>query len=181
MLKNLIAALPRGLGAAVLCVGALTQAQAQTQAPAQFAPSRIGVVFTERLMTESKMAKAADAQIEAEFSKRQKANDEMVAKFKKMSEKFDADASRMSDLERTKRTRELFDMEKDVQRTQREFQEDLLQRKNEARAAIAQKAYKLIEQIAEQEHLDVVLQETAWSSPRVDITDKILKLLDQGK
>jgi outer membrane protein len=70
-------------------------------------------------------------------------------------------------------------MEKDVQRMQREFNEDLFQRKNEERAAIAQRASKLIEQVAEQEHLDVVLQESVWTSPRIDITDKILKLLDK--
>ena len=171
MLKNLIAILPRGLVLAALCVGTLAHAQS--------APSRIGVVFTERLMTDSKLAKEADAKIQAEFSKRQKANDDMVAQFKKMSDKFDADAPKLNDLERTRRTRELLDMEKDVQRMQREFQEDLFQRKNEERASIAQKAYKIIEQIAEQDHLDVVLQEAAWSSPRIDITDKVLKQLDK--
>ena len=170
MLKTL-KALPGTLLLAALCTAPLAQAQT--------APSRIGFVFTERLMTESKMAKAADAKIQAEFSKRQKTTEEMVAKFKQMSEKFDADAPRLTDIERTRRARELFDMEKDVQRMQREFQEDLFQRKSEERAAIAQKAYKLIEQIAEQEKLDAVLQEAAWSSPRIDITDKILKLLDK--
>jgi outer membrane protein len=170
MLNNLIAALPRSLLLGVLCAGAMAQAQAQ---------SRIGYVFTERLMTDSKMAKAADAKIEAEFSKRQKANEDQLARFKQLSLKFEADAPRLSDLDRTRRARELFEAEKDMQRMQREFQEDLLQRKNEERAAIAQKAYKLIEQIAEQEKLDVVLHESAWVSPRVDITDKILKLLDK--
>lgn len=173
MLKTMLASLPRSLALAALFACSL--AHAQDSLP----PSRIGVVVTERLMTESKMAKAADAKIQAEFSKRQKANEDAVARFKSASEKFDADAPKLSDFERTKRARELFEMEKDVQRMQREFQEDLLQRKNEERAAIAQKAYKLIEQIAAQDHLDVVLQETAWSSPRVDITDKILKLLDK--
>ena len=171
MLKNLIAALSKGLVLAALCASSLAQAQSST--------GRIGFVFTERLMSESKLAKAADAKIQAEFSKRQKANDEMVAHFKQMSDKFDAEAPKLSDLERTRRTRELLDLEKDVQRMQREYQEDLFQRKNEERAAIAQKAFALIQQVAEQEHLDVVLQEAAWSSPRVDITDKILKLLDK--
>jgi len=170
MLKNL-KALPGTLLLAGLCAAPLAQAQN--------APSRIGFVFTERLMTESKMAKAADAKIQAEFSKRQKTTEEMVTKFKQMSEKFDADAPRLSDIERTRRARELFDMEKDVQRMNREFQEDLMQRKSEERAAIATKAFKLIEQIAEQEKLDAVLQEAAWSSPRIDITDKILKQLDK--
>jgi outer membrane protein len=171
MLKNLTAALPKALAMAALCACAMAQAQN--------GPSRIGFVFTERLMTESKLAKAADAKIEAEFSKRQKANREMIARLKALSEKFDADSVNLVEPERTKRWREVADLEKDVQRTQREFNEDLLQRKSEERAYIAQKAYKLIEQIAEQEKLDVVLQESAWSSPRIDITDKIIKLLDK--
>jgi outer membrane protein len=183
MLNKVIASMPRRLLLAAVCAGALAQAHAQVQAPATgvpgAAPSRIGFVFTERLMTESKLAKAADAKIQAEFSKRQKQVDEMVQKFKGAREKFDQDAPKLSDLDRTKRTRELLDMEKDLQRMQREYSEDLFQRKNEERAAIAQKAYKLIEQVAEQDHLDVVLQESVWASPRIDITDKILKLLDK--
>jgi hypothetical protein len=54
-------------------------------------------------------------------------------------EKFDDDAPKLSDIDRTRRTRELLDMEKDVQRMQREFNEDLFQRKNEERAAIARR------------------------------------------
>ena len=176
MLKNLIASLPRSLPGALLILAAVVASAPMAHAQTT---GRIGFVFTERLMTESKMAKAADAKIQAEFSKRQKTTEEMVARFKQMSEKFDADAPRLTDIERTRRARELFDMEKDVQRMNREFTEDLMQRKGEERAAIAQKAFKIIEQIAEQEKLDAVLQEAAWSSPRIDITDKILKLMDK--
>ena len=171
ILKNVTTSLPRLLAMAALCACSMAQAQNS--------PSRIGFVFTERLMTESKLAKAADAKIEAEFSKRQKANKDMVSRWKVLSEKFDADSATLVEPERTKRWREVVELEKDVQRTQREFNEDLLQRKSEERANIAQKAYKLIEVIAEQEHLDVVLQESAWSSPRIDITDKIIKMLDK--
>jgi outer membrane protein len=174
MLKKSLASLPRSLVLALLCAGAMAQASAQTAAP-----GRIGFVYTERLMTESKLAKAADAKLQAEFSKRQKQVDDMLLRYKQSREKFDDEAPKLSDVDRTKRTRELLDMEKDVQRMQREYNEDLFQRKNEERAAIAQKAYKLIEQVAEQEHLDVVLQEAIWTSPRIDITDRILKLLDK--
>jgi outer membrane protein len=173
MLKKSLAALPRSLVLALLCAGAMAQASAQS------GMSRIGFVYTERLMTESKLAKAADAKLQSEFSKRQKQLDDAVQKYKVSREKFDDEAPKLSDVDRTKRTRELLDMEKDVQRMQREYNEDLFQRKNEERAAIAQKAYKLIEQVAEQDHLDVVLQEAIWTSPRIDITDRILKLLDK--
>jgi outer membrane protein len=172
MLNTVTASLPKRL-ALVLALCACSLAQAQN------APSRIGFIYTERLMTESKLAKAADAKIEAEFSKRQKAIQETISRFKAMSDKFDAEAPTMAEPERTKRARELIDLDKDVQRTQREFREDLIQRKSEERASIAAKAYKLLEQIAEQEKLDVVLQESIWVSPRIDLTDKVLKALDK--
>ena len=156
-----------------LTLGACGMAQAQSS------PSRIGFVFTERLMTESKMAKAADAKIEAEFSKRQKSIQDTVTRFKSMEAKFETDAPTLPELERTRRARELLDLEKDVQRTQREFREDLIQRKSEERATIAAKAYKLLEQIAEQEKLDIILQESIWVHSRIDLTDKVIKLLDK--
>lgn len=181
MLNTMLASRSRGLAMsmALAACAAFSALPARAQEQAQGAPSRIGIVITERLMTESKLAKAADAKIQTEFLARQKSNEEMVARFKALSQKFDAEAPRLSDADRTRRAREVFDMEKDVQRTQRDYQEDLFQRKSEERANIAQKAYKLIEQIAEQEHLDIVLQEAAWSSPRIDITDKVIKLLDK--
>jgi outer membrane protein len=175
MLNKSIASLPKSLALAAVCAGALLHLNAQ----AQTATGRIGYIYTERLMTESRLAKVADEKIQAEFSKRQKQVDEMVKRYKTLREKFDEDAPKLNDVDRTRRTRELLDMEKDVQRMQREFNEDLLQRKNEERAAIAQRAFKLIEQVAEQEHLDVVLQEAIWVNSRIDITDKILKLLDK--
>lgn len=161
----------RSLAVLALCAGSVAQAQT--------APSRVGFVSTERLITESKLSKAADAKIEAEFSKRQKAIQENIARFKAMSDKYDSEALTLSEPERTKRARELLDMDKDVQRQQREFREDLITRKSEERTAIWQRAHKVVEQIAEQEKLDVVLVEAFWFSNRVDLTDRVLKQLDK--
>lgn len=176
MLKIAIASLSKRVAVLAVCASAMGLAQAQALAPAG---SRIGFISPERLFTESKLAAAADAKIEAEFSKRQKALQELVTQFKGMSDKFDADAPHMTEMDRTRRTREIIDLDKDLQRKQREFREDLMQRKNEERANISQKAYKLIQKLAEEEKLDIVLQEAAWISPRIDITDKILKQLDK--
>lgn len=172
MLNIVSASMPkRLLLVAALCVCSLAQAQR--------APSRIGIVYIERLMIESKMAKAADAKIEAEFSKRAKAVQDQIAHFKAMSDKFDGEAPTLAESDRIRRARELLDLEKDVQRAQREFREDLIQRKSEERDNIGVKAKKIIEQIAEQEQLDVVLQDPVWFSARIDLTDKVLKALDK--
>ena len=173
MLTTSCATLSKRLALLALCACALAPAQAQMQG------SRVAYVATERLTTESKLAKAAETKIEAEFSKRDKAIQDQIALVKTLEKKFEVDAPSLNEAERTRRTRELLDMDKDLQRKQREFREDLMQRKNEERANIAQKAYKIIEQIAAEERIDVVLYEAGWFNPRIDITDKILKQLDK--
>lgn len=173
MLKTAFTSMSKQLLLFALCAIPVAHAQAQ------MAGSRVAYVATERLMTESKLAKTADAKIEAEFSKRDNSINEQIASVRALSEKFEREAAKLTELDRTRRTRELIDMEKDVQRKQREFREDLMQRKNEERANIAQRAYKIIELIAAQENLDVVIYEAGWHNPRIDITDKILKQLDK--
>ena len=44
-----------------------------------------------------------------------------------------------------------------------------------------EKADKAIKQIAETEKFDLILQEAVWRSPRLDITDRVIKALSDGK
>jgi outer membrane protein len=70
------------------------------------------------------------------------------------------------------------DQERDLQRKQREFQEDLNQRKNEELAAVVERANRVIRQIFETEKYDAILQEVVFAGPRVDITDKVIRALN---
>ena len=81
--------------------------------------------------------------------------------------------------ERGKRQRELAEMDKDFQRRQREFREDLNQRRNEELAVVLERANKVIKQIAEAEKYDIIFQEAVYASPRIDITEKVLKALNK--
>jgi outer membrane protein len=141
--------------------------------------SRVAFVSAERVLREATPAKAATLKIEQEFSKREKELQDMAARLKSMSDKLDKDAAVLSDSDRIKRQRELADLDKDFQRKQREFREDLNQRRNEELAIVLERVTKVIKQIAEQEKYDMVFQEAAYVSPRVDITDKVLKALNK--
>ena len=140
--------------------------------------SKIGFVSTERIFREAAPAKAAQAKIEQEFSRRDKELQDMAARLKAMSDKLDKDAAVLSESDRVKRQRELADLDKDFQRKQREFREDLNQRRNEELATVLEKTNKVIRQIAEAEKYDIVFQEAVYASPRIDITDKVLKALN---
>jgi outer membrane protein len=143
------------------------------------ADDRIGFVNAERIIRESVPAKAAQQKIEQEFSKRDKDLQEMAMRLKSMVDKFDKDAPLLSDGERMKRQRELADLDKDFQRKQRELREDFNQRRNEELAAVNDRITKVIKHIAEAEKYDIVLQEAVYFSPRIDITDKVLKALNR--
>lgn len=141
--------------------------------------SRVGFVSTERIFREAAPAKAAQAKIEQEFSRRDKELQEMAGRLKSMSEKLDKEAAVLSDSDRVKRQRDLADLDKDFQRKQREFREDLNQRRNEELAVVLERTNKVIKQIAETEKYDIVFQEAVYASPRIDITEKVLKALNK--
>ncbi len=140
---------------------------------------KVGVVNTERIFREATPYKAAQSKIEQEFSKRQKDLEAMATRVKSMADRLDKDAAVLSESDRNKRQRELVEADKDFQRTQREFKEDLNQRRNEEMANVIDRTNRVIKQIAETEKYDLVLQEAVYISPRVDITDKVLKALSK--
>lgn len=140
---------------------------------------KVGFVSTERIFREAAPAKTANAKIEQEFSKRDKELQDMGARLKTMADKLDKDAPVLSEADRGRRQRELGDLDKDFQRRQREFREDLNQRRNEELATVLDRTNRVIKQIAEAEKYDIVFQEAVYISPRIDITDKVLKALNK--
>ena len=146
---------------------------------AQAQEVKVGFVSTERIFREAAPAKTANAKIEQEFSKRDKELQDMGARLKGMADKLDKDAPVLSEVDRGRRQRELSDLDKDFQRRQREFREDLNQRRNEELATVLERTNRVIKQIAEQEKYDIVFQEAVYISPRIDITDKVLKALNK--
>jgi outer membrane protein len=84
----------------------------------------------------------------------------------------------MSETQRRNREREFGEMNREFQRNQREFREDLNQRRNEELAQVVEQANRVINQIAEQEKYDLILQDAVYRSPRIDITDKVIKALE---
>lgn len=146
---------------------------------AQAQEMKIGFVSTERIFREAAPAKAANAKIEQEFSRRDKELQDLAARLKNASDKLDKDAPVLSESDRIRRQRELGELDKDFQRKQREFREDLNQRRNEELATVLDKTNRVIKQIAESEKYDIVFQEAVYISPRIDITDKVLRALNK--
>lgn len=165
------------LAAVGLLLAAPTLASAQQDA----APAKIGFVSLERIIRESSAAKAAQDRIQQEFSRRDKDLQDTAARLKQLSEKLERDAPVVAEGERLRRQRELADLDREFQRKQREFREDINQRRNEELATVIERANRVIRQIAEQEKYDLIFQDAVHVSPRIDMTEKVLRALNQAK
>lgn len=138
---------------------------------------KIGFVNTERVFREAAPAKRAQQKLEREFA----ARNAELAKLEKQGRDLQAELERdnvtMSDAVRREKERQLADASRSFQRLQRELREDLNQRRNEALAGVQEAATRVINQIAEQERFDLILQEAVFASGKIDITDKVIKAL----
>ena len=141
---------------------------------------KIGFVSTERIMRDSSPAKAAQAKIEQDFSRREKELQDLGNKLRSASERLEKDSAVLADNDRQRRQREIAEMDRDFQRRQREFREDLNQRRNEELSAVLERANRAIKEIAEREKFDLILQEAVFVSPRLDITELVVKQLNAG-
>ena len=162
-------------------IAAIALVVAAPQVLAQDAGTRVAVVNSEKVFNESNLAKAMQTRLQNEFTKRQNDLRDSAQKIQTAAEKLDRDAAVMNEAERVRRQRELADQDRELQRKQREFTEDLNQRTFEERAKIAEKANAVLRQIAEQRKLDIIVQEAAFVSPKVDITDDVIKALNSQK
>jgi outer membrane protein len=150
-------------------------------AAAQAQELKIGYVNSERVMREAVPAKAAQAKLETEFSKREKDLTDLGARLKTAADKLEKEAPALSETERSRRQRDLVEQDREFQRKRREFQEDLNTRKNEELSAVLERANKVIKQIFDQEKYDLIVQDAVHWSARVDITKKVIDALNAGK
>ncbi|MBI5753024.1 MAG: OmpH family outer membrane protein [Hydrogenophilales bacterium] len=144
---------------------------------AMAAESKIGFVNTERIFRESAPAVRASKKLEKEFAAREQEIQKLAKQFRDLQAHLEKETVTMSEGERRNKERDLANLNRDLQRSQREFREDLNVRQNEERAAFQDRVNKAIGDLAEKEKFDLVLQEAVYVSNRIDITDKVLRAL----
>lgn len=169
--------------AALAAVLAASGVRAQTAAPAAAAGSggqtRVAVVSLERILRDAPVAQTAQKRIETEFAKRDQELKDVAARVQKMQEALQRDAVTLSEADRRNRERDLGEATRDFQRKQQEFREDFERRRKEEFNGIIQKADAAVKKIAETDRIDIVFQPTVYANPRIDITDRVIKMMAQ--
>jgi outer membrane protein len=145
-----------------------------------YAEGKIGFVNLDRILRDAAPAQRAQKKIEAEFAKREQELGRSAEQLKRLQDTLEKNSMTMPESERRNREREFNDANREFQRKQREFREDLNTRRNEELSGILERANRVVRQIAESEKFDLIFQEAVFASPRVDITDKVIRALDDS-
>jgi outer membrane protein len=148
---------------------------------AEAAEMKIGFVDVERIRRESAPAERASKQLEKEFAPRAQDLQRREVQIKTLQGQLEKDGMTIGDSDRRGKEQELSRMTVDFQRVQREYREDLNMRRNQELATLFERVDRVIKQIADAEKFDLILQEAVFRSPRIDITDRVLKVLAEGK
>lgn len=141
---------------------------------------KIGVVNTEKILRESQPALAAHKKIDQEFLPRDAEIKEMAEQTRVMQDRLEKKGATLSDTDRLELERELANLSRTYQRAQRQMREDLTARQNEEYGVILNLIDQAIQQIAEKERYDLILQlqDSVYRSQRIDITDQVIEVLN---
>jgi outer membrane protein len=160
-------------------IAALMLAFIVTAAAAQ--DMKVGFVDVERIRRESAPAERSSKLLEKEFAPRALEVQRREAQVKALQSQIEKETMTMSESDRRAKEQELSRLGVDLQRMQREYREDLNMRRNQELASLFERADRVIKQIADAEKFDLILQEAVFRSKRIDITDRVLKALAEGK
>lgn len=137
----------------------------------------MGSVNVGRVLGESASGTRAAKKLEKEFSGRE----QELVRMNKQFQDLQASLSngKFSESEKLKKEQAIRTLGSDLERKQRDFKEDLNRRRNEELGNLQERANQVIKKIASAEHLDLIVQDAAYSSPKMDITDRVIKELDK--
>jgi outer membrane protein len=139
---------------------------------------KIGFVNTERVFKESSPAVRSQKKLQQEFSVREEEIKAVDAEAKGIRQRLEKDGLILEETQRRNLEAELGRLSREMQRLQREFQEELNLAKNTEMKVILKIANEAIQKIAVSEKFDLILQEAVYRSDRLDITDKVIEALE---
>ena len=145
---------------------------------ANAAELKVGYVQVEKILQEAPQTAESGKKLEREFGPRSQELDKLSKQIKELESALDKDGLAITDAERRSKERDAQNIKVEFQRKQRELREDINLRKNEELASLQDRINKAVQSVAKAESYDLVMYSgVAYAADKIDITDKVLKLL----
>jgi len=150
-----------------------------TSNPAQ-AEIKIGFINFARLYEEAPQAEAAQQTMQQEFAGQQRELTAQQKELRGLEDKLARDGAVMSETERLTTDRRIRELQRDMNRRQQEFVEDVNLRRNEELGKIQRLIQREVQAYAVEQNFDMVIGDgVAYASSAIDITDDMLRRLER--
>jgi len=139
---------------------------------------KVGYVQVDKILQEAPQTAESGKKLEKEFSPRSQELDRMAKQIKDLESALDKDGLTIAEADRRSKERDVQNIKTEFQRKQRELREDINLRKNEELGSLQDRINKAVQSVAKAESYDLVMYSgVAYAADKIDITDKVLKLL----
>ena len=138
---------------------------------------KIGVINVGRLLEQSPQTESVTKKLQDEFAPRQRDITAMRQRLNTQQETFQRDAPVMGEEERLNLERQIRDVQRDLQRTENEYLEDLNLRRNEEVGRLQREVLQQVQEYARAQQFDLVIADAIFVSTAIDITDQVLAAL----
>ncbi len=142
------------------------------------AQAKIGVVSTNRLMSDAPQAKAANEAIRAEFAPREREIQTLGLQLKTREEKLAKDQATMTEIQRNSEEKALRDGYRELTLKQETVQEDFNARRNEEMSKLNRTLLEEVQAFAKAQGYDLILADgVLYATGALDVTGPVLEAL----
>ncbi len=140
---------------------------------------KVGFIHIEKIMREAAPAKAAAVRVEQDFKPREEALLKRERALRDEQAALARDAETMSQAQRVARETDLEVRARDLQRAREQFVEAFRARQFEELDKLKERMDQVLTKLAREQKFDLIVQQALYAAPSVDITDQVIKALDQ--
>jgi outer membrane protein len=138
---------------------------------------KIGVINVGKLLENAPQSKVVQDKLQKEFEPRQQSIIAKRNKLQSQQDTFQKDSPVMGEEERLNLERQIRDAQRDLQRDENEYLEDLNARRNEEVGKLQREVLQRVQAYASAQKYDLVLADAIYVSGAVDITQLVITAL----
>ncbi|WP_043766397.1 OmpH family outer membrane protein [Algiphilus aromaticivorans] len=139
----------------------------------------IGTVRAQEVVQQSPQYEEAEQRMRSDFEERASTLQAEARQLQSDIETFQKEADLMAADARQEQEQELTTRQRDFQLKQKQFREDVSNRERELFEELMGEVRDIIEKVAREKGLDLIVSDPVYAKPSMDLTDEVLRRLSQ--
>jgi outer membrane protein len=146
-------------------------------------PVKLGVIDTQKILRESKAAKAAQSVFMKELEAKRAVYQAKEKEIRLLEEELKSADQKMTAETRNKKAEKLAQEVKELKRLGADMEEELKKKEVELTRSLLSEIAQIVRTFSKKEHYTVIFEKSSVivADDAIDITDRIIKLYDAGK